>query len=271
MASVSGASSRPANRTRRRPPPSTSTISAALSSPNRTRRPGLSLPPGCPKASHVPSGSSRTSSSSPLPGPAESRRDNARHVEDEHVLGGHECDELREAQVAHLPARAVQDEQAARGAVGQGMLGDELRRQLVVEVGRPIHEHLSRQADGRDPRERRRRALYRSKIVGCSETLGGVKPKCRYAPAVAQRPRGVRARNPCCMRKGSYTSSSVPASSPTAAAMVVSPTGPPSNCSMMVFRIRPSMSSRPNSSTSSRFNASTATAAVIFPPARTSA
>src|SRR2546429_3642078 len=93
-------------------------------------------------------------------------------------------------------------------------------------------------------------------IVGCSALRGGVNPKCRYADPVAHRPRGVRARKPCCMRNGSYTSSSVPGSSPTAAAMVVSPTGPPSNCSMMVFKIRPSMSSSPNSSTSSRFNAS---------------
>src|SRR5947207_11677937 len=46
-----------------------------------------------------------------------------------------------------------------------------------------------------------------SNIVGCSALRGGVKPKCLYAPAVAQRPRGVRARNPCCIRNGSYTSS----------------------------------------------------------------
>src|SRR3989449_6676000 len=67
-----------------------------------------------------------------------------------------------------------------------------------------------------------------SNIVGCSALRGGVNPKCRYADPVAHRPRGVRARKPCCMRNGSYTSSSVPGSSPTAAAMVVSPTGPPS-------------------------------------------
>src|SRR5256886_4742780 len=42
------------------------TISAALSSPKVTRRPGLSLPPGCPIAIHLPSGSSRTSSSSAI-------------------------------------------------------------------------------------------------------------------------------------------------------------------------------------------------------------
>ena len=41
------------------------------------------------------------------------------------------------------------------------------------------------------------------------------------------RPRGVRAMNPSCKRKGSYTSSIVPASSPVAAAMVSRPTGRP--------------------------------------------
>src|SRR5437588_735555 len=46
------------------PPPSTSTISTALSSPNRTVRPGLSLPPGWPIASQLPSGSERTNSTS---------------------------------------------------------------------------------------------------------------------------------------------------------------------------------------------------------------
>src|SRR6266699_5783386 len=61
FATVAPASSAPTKRTRRKPPPRTSTISTALSSPNVTRRPGLSLPPGCPIASHVPSVSERTS------------------------------------------------------------------------------------------------------------------------------------------------------------------------------------------------------------------
>ena len=47
------------------------------------------------------------------------------------------------------------------------------------------------------------------------------------------RPRAVRTRKPCWMRNGSITSSSVPRSSPTAAARLSMPTGPPSKCSMI--------------------------------------
>src|SRR5437867_12636989 len=71
----------------------------------------------------------------------------------------------------------------------------------------------------------------------CPLWLGGVYPKCRYASGVATRPRGVRCRNPCCTRNGSYTSSIVVASSPIAAPMLFNPTGPPSNFSMIVLRI----------------------------------
>lgn len=46
---------------------------------------------------------------------------------------------------------------------------------------------------------------------------------------MATRPRGVRLRKPCMMRKGSWTSSRVEASSPTATATEESPTGPPLN------------------------------------------
>src|SRR2546422_196614 len=66
FASVARASSAPTKRTRLSPPPIRPTISAALSSPKVTRRPGLSLPPGCPIAIQLPSGSSRTSSSSAI-------------------------------------------------------------------------------------------------------------------------------------------------------------------------------------------------------------
>ena len=48
---------------------------------------------------------------------------------------------------------------------------------------------------------------------------------------------------------------SVPASSPTAVAIVVMPTGPPLNFSMIVSRILLSISSRPYSSTFNAFNA----------------
>src|SRR6185437_11148577 len=51
FARVPCASRVPTNLIRRNPPPSTSRISAAASSPKVTRRPGFSLPPGCPIAS----------------------------------------------------------------------------------------------------------------------------------------------------------------------------------------------------------------------------
>src|SRR5262249_46103177 len=65
---------------------------------------------------------------------------------------------------------------------------------------------------------------------------GGLMPKCRYDARVTIRPRAVRIRNPCWMRKGSVTSSSVPRSSPSAAARLSMPTGPPSKRSMMAVR-----------------------------------
>ena len=52
-------------------------------------------------------------------------------------------------------------------------------------------------------------------------------PRCVQANAVATRPRGVRATIPARTRKGSHTSSTVAASSPTATASVETPTGPP--------------------------------------------
>src|SRR6185437_8281099 len=79
------------------------------------------------------------------------------------------------------------------------------------------------------------------------------------------RPRGVRWRNPCCTRKGSYTSSIVFASSAIAAPIVLRPTGPPSNFSMIVLRMRASMSSRPKVSTSSRASACSAIDLVMTP------
>ena len=48
-----------------------------------------------------------------------------------------------------------------------------------------------------------------------------------YAAESATRPRGVRANIPFWMRNGSYTSSTVSASSPTLIASVDRPTGPP--------------------------------------------
>ena len=76
---------------------------------------------------------------------------------------------------------------------------------------------------------------------------------------VAMRPRAVRIRKPCWIRYGSITSSSVPRSSPTAAAMLSMPTGPPSNFSMIVSRNLRSSVSKPCGSTSSRSSAAPAT------------
>src|ERR1044072_959133 len=56
---------------------------------------------------------------------------------------------------------------------------------------------------------------------------GGVTPRCRQAPGVAIRPRGVRAIRPFRTKKGSATTSTVSGSSPTATASVDNPTGPP--------------------------------------------
>src|SRR5678809_1813975 len=72
-------------------------------------------------------------------------------------------------------------------------------------------------------------------------------PRCRYAFSVASLPLGVRCKKPSWIRNGSYTASNVAGSSPTAVAIVVIPTGPPLNFSMIVRRILLSISSSPYS------------------------
>ena len=62
-------------------------------------------------------------------------------------------------------------------------------------------------------------------------------PRCLYAAEETHLPRGVLLKKPICIRYGSYTSSSVPASSEIAAARVSSPTGPPWNFSIIVRRM----------------------------------
>ena len=84
---------------------------------------------------------------------------------------------------------------------------------------------------------------------------------------VAMRPRAVRIRKPCWMRNGSSTSSMVPRSSPMAAARDSTPTGPPSNFSMMVSSSRRSMRSKPFGSTSSMSMAARAVGLVDAPAA----
>src|SRR6516225_3396761 len=100
---------------------------------------------------------------------------------------------------------------------------------------------------------------------------GGLMPKCRYEARVTMRPRAVRTRNPCWMRKGSVTSSSVSRSSPSAAARLSIPTGPPSKRSMIAVSSLRSRVSKPSRSTSSRSSAASATPAPMRPSARTCA
>ena len=68
---------------------------------------------------------------------------------------------------------------------------------------------------------------------------GGARPRCANAAGVATRPRGVRSSRPCLSRNGSYTSSTVSGSSPTATASVPSPTGWPANVSHSACEDRP--------------------------------
>src|SRR3989344_3239085 len=79
----------------------------------------------------------------------------------------------------------------------------------------------------------------------CCSVLGGVRPKCSYARAVAQRPREVRSKNPICIKYGSDTSSIVSSSSCTLAAIVVIPTGPPENFVITVSKTFLSKESNP--------------------------
>src|SRR3989338_9475408 len=92
-------------------------------------------------------------------------------------------------------------------------------------------ENKKKNKDGVGDEKKTDRHVHSNFGLGCSS------PRCRYACSVAMRPRGVRERNPILRRKGSCTSSSVSTSSWVAAAMVVSPTGPPLNFLMMVSRM----------------------------------
>lgn len=57
----------------------------------------------------------------------------ARVVEHQQVAGAQQVGQIGEAPV--LPAVAVHDQQPAGGALGQRELGDQLRRQVVIEIG----------------------------------------------------------------------------------------------------------------------------------------
>ena len=99
---------------------------------------------------------------------------------------------------------------------------------------------------------------------GCSGCR--VRPRWLYASVVTSRPLGVRLTNPSFIRKGSYTSSSVPGSSPSAVAIVDRPTGPPENLSIIVSSILLSISSSPYLSMFSASSAMRAMPSSIVPP-----
>ncbi|MPM82304.1 hypothetical protein SDC9_129365 [bioreactor metagenome] len=94
---------------------------------------------------------------------------------------------------------------------------------------------------------------------------GTFNPRCSYASLVTHLPRGVRFKNPICIRYGSYTSSIVTVSSPTVADNVSSPTGPPSKLLIIIVSILLSRLSRPSSSISSFPRAISAIPCVILP------
>ncbi len=70
--------------------------------------------------------------------PRQPRLDDARVVQDQGVARTHELGEILERQVAQGAAR-IEVQQAAGGAYRGRMLGDELGRQVVIELG---DEHL---------------------------------------------------------------------------------------------------------------------------------
>ena len=69
-----------------------------------------------------------------FPFPVQSRRNYPRHVEDEHILGRDELDDVAKLGVPDGAGRAVEHQQAAGRAVGEGVLGDPSRWQAVIEV-----------------------------------------------------------------------------------------------------------------------------------------
>ena len=69
-----------------------------------------------------------------FPCPPESCGYDARLVDDEHIRRGEEIEDRRELRMANRAARTLKHEQATGRAVGQGILGDLLRRECVVEI-----------------------------------------------------------------------------------------------------------------------------------------
>ncbi len=93
--------------------------------------------------------------------PQQPRRHHAGRVHDDDVDGRDETGQVAELRVPDRAGGPLEDEQTARGAVGERILSDEVRRQVVGEIA-------GAQAAG-----------HASKIVGCSAVWGGVNPKWR--------------------------------------------------------------------------------------------
>ena len=85
------------------------------------------------------------------------------------------------------------------------------------------------------------------------------------AAGVAVRPLGVRIKSPCCIRKGSYTSSTVSSGSLTLIARVFRPTGPPLNLVHSEFKIARVALSRPRVSTPKKARPSLAMSWLMLP------
>src|SRR5437899_1737066 len=114
------------------------------------RAPGLELPAGVPQREPGPVGqlahqqelgctTRAPGPGSRDPGPVQSRRDHAGNVEDQDVFGRDQLDDVAEPGMADDAVRALQNEQATRRAVGEGVLRDERRGEIVFEVG-GVHE-----------------------------------------------------------------------------------------------------------------------------------
>src|SRR6478672_154380 len=124
--------------------------------------------------------------------------------------------------------------------------------------------------NARDEIVERRLRRTRDPEVGAQKSFASAAasaaaPTWARPSAVITRPRGVRCRKPSCSRYGSYTSSIVSGSSPSATASVERPTGPPSNFSTTARSSARSVRSRPCWSTSSSSSASRAMSVVIAP------
>ncbi len=192
-----------------------------------------------------------------------------RGIEDEEVARGDQRRELREEESAEPAPPAV-------GPVACRAVGTPLPRRLLCRPSARPHRGTLDQRSARTIRvgcpappparcaissggsskskSLRESAGQPSKIVACP--AGGVMPKRRYASAVAHASaRGALQKSLLHQERLVHFLRACPASSPTATASVASPTGPPPNFSMMVVRIRASMSSSPNSSTLSRASA----------------